>query len=283
MAAESVASLFSARGTLVVLGGGDDDPMLARLAAMLPDRAADIEILTTATRRQPARTAVAYAHAFRQFGCPNVGHLQVDEAHAADNPNTLERLRRAKLVFMSGGDQERLTDFLLNTEFLVLLKEKYQFEEDFIIAGTSAGASALASFMLIHGHGWRSHMVGQIAVAPGLNLIPGILLDQHFAERQRYPRLLHAVLAQPHLLGIGLSEETGLIIRPDQPAEVFGYEVVVVIDAAAVSYSNLPGLPEDEMISGHDFRLHILANGQRIDLVTRRPFSASNEQLTVSS
>jgi cyanophycinase len=118
-------------------------------------------------------------------------------------------------------------------------------------------------------------MVGQVAVAPGLNLIPGILLDQHFAERQRYPRLLHAVLAQPHLLGIGLSEETGLIIRPDQSAEVFGDEVIVVIDGAGVSYSNLPGLPEDEMISGHDFRLHILTNGQRIDLVTRQPSSSS--------
>jgi cyanophycinase len=111
------ASPFSARGTLVVLGGGDDDPMLARLAAMLPSRTAAIEILTTATRRQPARTAVAYAHAFRQLDCPNVGHLAVDEDHAADEPTTLERLRQARLVFMSGGDQERVTDFLLNTEF----------------------------------------------------------------------------------------------------------------------------------------------------------------------
>jgi cyanophycinase len=279
MPVESDQSLFSARGTLVVLGGGDDDPMLARLARMLPERTAPIEILTTATRRQPARTAVAYAHTFRQLGCPNVGHLEVDEDHAAEEPATLARLRQARLVFMSGGDQERLTDFLLGTEFLAILKEKYQQEETFIIAGTSAGASALASFMLIHGHGWRSHMVGQIAVAPGLNLIPGILLDQHFAERQRYPRLLHAVLAQPHLLGIGLSEETGLIIRPNQPAEVFGEEVIVVIDGAGVSYSNLPGLPEDEMISGHGFRLHILTTGQRIDLITRQPMA----QLSVNS
>jgi cyanophycinase len=259
------------RGTLVVLGGGDDDPMLARLAKLLPERTASIEILTTATRRQPARTAVAYAHAWRQLGCPNVSHLPVDEDHPADDPETLARLRGAALVFMSGGDQERLTDFLLNTEFLAILKEKYQQQDSFILAGTSAGASAMAGFMLVHGHGWRSHMVGQIAVAPGLGLIPGILLDQHFAERQRYARLLHAVLAQPHLLGIGLSEETGLIIRPNEPAEVFGQEVVVVIDGAGVSYSNLPGLPEDEMISGHGFRLHLLTHGQRIDLVSRQP------------
>jgi cyanophycinase len=132
--------------------------------------------------------------------------------------------------------------------------------------------------MLINGHGWRSLMVGQIAVAPGLGLIPGILLDQHFAERQRYPRLMHAVLAQPHLLGIGLSEETGLIIRPDQPAEVFGDEVIVVIDGAGVTFSNLPGLPEDEMISGHDFRLHLLTAGQRIDLVSPTTDSSVNNE-----
>jgi cyanophycinase len=258
-------------GTLVVFGGGDDEPMLVRLAALLHQRTALIEILTTATRRQPSRTAVAYAHSFHQLGCPNVGHLQVDEDHPADDPATLARLRQAHLVFISGGDQERLTSFLLNTEFLAILKAKYQQEPDFIAAGTSAGAAALAEAMLVEGVGWRSLLAGRIAALPGLGLLPGIVLDQHFAERHRYPRLLHAVLAQPHLLGIGLSEETGLIIRPQQPAEVFGDEVVIAIDGSAINYSNLPGLPKDEMVSGHGFQLHILTIGQHIDLLTRQP------------
>ena len=204
-------------GTIVVLGGGDDDPMLALLARLLPNRHAAIEILTTATRRQPARTAAAYAHALHQQGCPHVRHLQVCEDYPADDPATLQRLRDAALVFMSGGDQERITDFLLGTEFLRILQHKYQTEASFIVAGTSAGASAVAEFMLVNGHGWRSLLAGQIEVKPGLGLLPGVLLDQHFAERGRYPRLMHAVLAQPTLLGIGLSEETGLIIRPAQP------------------------------------------------------------------
>jgi cyanophycinase len=88
------------RGILVMLGGGDDDPMLALLADMLPDRTAPLEVLTTATRRQPARTAAAYAQAWRQLDCPNVGHLRADESFLADDPETLERLRKAKLVFM---------------------------------------------------------------------------------------------------------------------------------------------------------------------------------------
>lgn len=258
------------QGTLVLLGGGDDDPMLALLAGMLPDPKACIEVLTTASRRQPARTAAAYAHVWRQRGCPHVGHLEVDENHPADDPATLKRLRKASLVFMSGGDQERLTEFLLGTEFLKILKHKYQHDAGFILAGTSAGASAVAEFMLVHGHGWRSLRADGIEVQPGLGLLPGVLLDQHFIERQRYARLLHAVLAQPTLLGIGLGEETGLIIRAGQPAEVFGDEIVVVVDGSNLTHNNRPGLPEREMISGHGFQLHLLTAGQGIDLSTRR-------------
>ena len=261
------------RGTLVVLGGGDDDPLLALLATLLPDRNAPIEVLTTATRRQPARTAAAYAHAWHNLGCPHVRHLQVNEEHPADDPVTLTRLRRAALVFMSGGDQERLTDFLLGTTFLVILKQKYREEDGFILAGTSAGAAAVAEAMLVDGHGWRSLLGGRIEVRPGLGLLPGVLLDQHFAERGRYPRLMHAVLAQPELLGIGLSEETALVIRPDRPAEVFGYEAVIVVDAAHTTHNNLPGLANGQVISGHGLRLHVLVAGQYLDLATRAVFN----------
>ena len=126
-------SVVAPRGTLVLLGGGDDDPMLARLAGLIPGPSAIIEVLTTATRRQPARTAAAYAHAWHQLDCPHVRHLRVDETHPPDDPATLARLRKATLVFLSGGDQERLTDFLLGTEFLVILKDKYQHEAVFTL------------------------------------------------------------------------------------------------------------------------------------------------------
>jgi cyanophycinase len=253
----------------VVLGGGDDDPMLALLARLLPDRNAPIEILTTASRRQPARTAAAYAHALHQQGCPHVRHLQVREDHPADDPDTLQRLRAAALVFMSGGDQERITDFLLGTEFLRVLRHKYETEAGFILAGTSAGASAVAEVMLVHGHGWRTLLGGRVEVRPGLGLLPGVVLDQHFAERGRYPRLMHAVLAQPTLLGVGLSEETGLIIRAGRPAEVFGEEAVVVVDARDVTHNNLPTLAAEQVISGHNLRLHLLVAGQQLDLARR--------------
>lgn len=269
------ASSAGPRGTLCLFGGGDDEPMLARLAKMLPQRTAPIEILTTATRRQPARTAGAYAHSFHQQRCPHVRHLRVDEDHPADDPETLERLRQSKLLFISGGDQERLTDFLLGTEFLQILQDKYQHEADFIVAGTSAGASVMAESMLVEGVGWRGLLAGRVLALPGFGLLPGVVLDQHFIERHRYPRLFQAVLQQPTLLGIGLSEETGLIIRPGQPAEVFGDEAVVVVDGGQLTHVGLTNLPKDEMISGHGFRLHLLTDGQGLDLATRQPVAVS--------
>jgi cyanophycinase len=226
-------------------------------------------VLTTATRYQPDRTVAAYAHAWLQSGCANVRHLKVDEKHPADAPGTLARLRAAALVFISGGDQERLLEFLADTEFLAILKQKYQTEAQFIVAGTSAGAAALAEVMLVYGHGWRSLLGGRVEAQPGLGLLPDVVLDQHFAERARYPRLMHAVLAQPQLLGLGLSEETGLIIRHGRQAEVFGDEVVFAVDASGITHNNLPELPRNVPISGHGLQVHLLVAGQQLDLLTR--------------
>ena len=235
-------------GTLVVLGGGDDDPLLTLLAGLLPHPDAPIEVLTTATRERPDRTAAAYARAWQRLGCGGVGHLPIDENHPADLPATLARLEAATLVFLSGGDQERLTDFLL---------------------GTRSGASALGGPMLVDGQGWRSLLGEGIALLPGLGLLPDVILDQHFAERSRYPRLLHAVLRHPGCLGLGLSEETGLLIRPGQPAEVFGEGVVAAVDARQLSFTDADSLPPSRPVSGHGLRLHLLTAGQHLDLTSR--------------
>ena len=254
------------QGTIVVLGGGYDDPTLALLAGLLPDRTAPIEILTAATAYDPARTHAAYARVLHKQGCPHVGHLQIDEAHPADAPATLARLREAALVFLTGGDQERLTEQLLGTEFVQILHERCQSDASFMLAGTSAGASALGGQMLVAGRGWRSLLAGGIEVIPGLGILPGLLIDQHFVERARYPRLLHAVLAHPQLLGLGLSEETGVIFRPGQPPEVFGDEVVVVVDGRGLTASTYAGRPAGKPVGGQGFSVSLLVAGDALTL-----------------
>jgi len=260
------AAVATPQGTIVLLGGGYDDPTLALLAGLLPDRHAPIEILTTATSHEPATTHAGYARVLGKLGCPNVAHLRVDSEHPADAPATLARLQAATLVFLTGGNQERLTECLAGTRFLEILGHRYQHEAAFFLAGTSAGASALGGQMLVAGRGWRSLLGGGIEVVPGLGLLPHLLVDQHFVERHRYPRLMHGVLAHPHLLGVGLSEETGLILRPGRPAEVFGTEVVVVVDARHVTATNYPRLPEGQPIGARGLTVDLLVAGDTLSV-----------------
>jgi cyanophycinase len=261
----SVPTAASApQGTIVLLGGGYDDPTLALLASLLPDRHAPIEILTTATAHDPATTHAGYARVLGTLGCPHVAHLQVDAAHSADAPATLARLQAAAVVFLTGGNQERLTECLAGTQFLEIVRHRYQHEAGFFLAGTSAGASALGGHMLVAGRGWRSLLAGGIEVVPGLGLLPNLLIDQHFIERDRYPRLMHGVLAHPHLLGLGLSEETGLLLRPGCPAEVFGTEVVVVIDARRVTANNVAALPKGQPLGARGITVDLLVAGDTL-------------------
>ena len=262
--ASALADAPAPQGTTVLLGGGADDPTLALLASLLPHRQAPIEILTTATRHEPAATHAAYARVLAKLGCHQVGHLQVAEEQHADAPATLARLRAAALVFVTGGDQERLTEHLLGTQFLEVLRQRHQRDAGFILAGTSAGASAMGGQMLVAGRGWRSLLGGGISVIPGLALLPNLLVDQHFIERERYPRLLHAVLAHPTLLGVGLSEETGLLLRPGQAPEVVGPEAVLVVDGRRLRANNLPTAEKGQPVGGQGFEVSLLVAGDRL-------------------
>lgn len=256
-------------GTLVALGGGDDDEMLALLRDLLPSPETPVEILTTASL-DCAKTAVSYEKALRALGCKVAHHLPIDEHHPADAPEMLARLSRAGMLFFSGGDQERIAEFLHGTEFLRRMREQYQSNPDFIISGTSAGAAAIPDCMLVDGHGWRALRKGGIHTMGGLGLLPELLIDQHFVERGRFGRLAHAVLANPTCLGLGLSEETGIVIRRGHEVEIFGDGVVVVVDGRELQGSNFARVERGEPISAQDLRVHLLVAGQRLDLRTRR-------------
>ena len=259
-----------ARGTLVALGGGDDDEMLTLLADMVPDQATTpIEIVTTASP-EPGRSGKAYVGAFVELGCAHVHHLRIDERNPADTPAHLERLRRAGLVFFTGGDQERITEFWDKTQAQAILVDRHRHDENFIVAGTSAGAAVIPSCMIVEGHGARSLTKGGLRTGPGLGLLQELYIDQHFAERGRFGRLAHAVLQHPTRLGLGLGQETGVIIRHGHEAEVFGDGVVMVVDGSHLQGSNLGLIGRGEPVSGQDLRVHLLVSGQRFDLRSRR-------------
>ncbi len=261
-----------ASGTLVGWGGGDDNCLLDWLyahSAARPGGARHAEIVVAATPVRPLVTGRNYAAHLRRRGFAEANVLHCTARTPPDSPAHLERLAAADLVFFTGGDQERLTAALHGTRFLALLLDRYR-HDALTVAGTSAGAAALAERMIVSGHGWRSLLSGRVRIEPGLGLVPAVFLDTHFAERGRFARLAHAVLREPDTLGVGIAEETGVIwagggelaVPENSGFTVIGDEVVTVMDGR---YSTAPGLeavPYNDPISGRDLRLHLLAAGQ---------------------
>ncbi|UYZ61975.1 cyanophycinase [Hymenobacter weizhouensis] len=256
-------------GTLVTLGGGDDDALLALLADLLPSPDAPVEVVTTAVVADAAATGQAYVEALQELGCRYVRHLPIDEHHPADTPGHLSRLEQAGLVFFTGGDQERITEFWAGTQAWQVLARRYREDAGLLVAGTSAGASVMPTHMIVAGHGASALTKGGLRTAPGLGLLPNLYIDQHFAERGRFGRLAHAVLQHPTQLGLGLGQETGLIIRRGRHAEVFGDGVVMVVDGSHLRGSNLGRIGRGEPVSGQNLRVHLLVAGQHFDLHTR--------------
>ncbi len=257
-------------GTLVAWGGGDDDLLLDWLAAhgaARPEGAGRVEIVVAATTVRPLVTGRYYAASFRRRGFAAAEVLHFTARTPPDSAAHLRRLAAAQVVFFTGGDQERVTAALGGTRFGALLAERYH-TGGLTVAGTSAGAAAFGGEMIVSGHGWRSLLSGRVRVAPGLGLVPGVFLDTHFAERGRFARLAHAVLRAPGTLGVGLAEETGIIVQSDRPTAftVLGDEVVTVMDGRRSTAPGLDAVPYDSPISGRDVRLHLLTDGQAFEI-----------------
>jgi cyanophycinase len=145
------------------------------------------------------------------------------------------------------------------------------YEAGGVIAGTSAGASAMSDTMLVRGSGDESYRIGDVDMAPGLGLLPNVIIDQHFAERGRMGRLLGAVAQNPRVLGIGIDENTAIVVEDEASFSVLGAGAVYVVDGSGITYSNIVEEKNDRPLSLYDVRLHVLSSGDNFDLRERRP------------
>lgn len=252
------------KGTLIALGGGDDEGLIKLIKSEVCSLNSHIEVIATATPH-PSRaidSGNAYKEAFEELGCANVHFMHIDEHNSADKPEYLERIGRADVVFFTGGDQVRLASFLNDTELLRLMTNRFR-NENIIISGTSAGAAIMSNSMIYDGYGHYSLIKGEMKTTKGCSFIKNVYIDTHFAERGRFGRLAHAVAHDPEYVGIGLSEETGIIIKQGDQVEVFGPGVVTIIDASEVRFSNTREVDENEPIAVENLKMHLLVHGYR--------------------
>ncbi|MBB6609752.1 cyanophycinase [Pontibacter sp. Tf4] len=252
------------KGKLIALGGGDDDGLIKLIRSEICDIHSHIEVIATATPKpdDAVDSGKAYKEAFEELGCSNVRFMRIDEEHEADTPENLARIAQANVIFFTGGDQLRLSKFLGGTQLLDIMSRRYR-EEDIIISGTSAGAAVMSDRMIYDGYGHYSLIKGEMKTTFGFGFINNVYIDTHFAERGRFGRLAHAVAHDPTHIGIGLSEETGIIIKEGNLVEVFGTGVVTIIDASQVKFSRVRKAEENEPIAVENLVMHLLIEGYR--------------------
>ncbi len=225
-----------------------------------------VEIITTASKI-PKEIGAEYVKAFTYLGADNVNVLNIERREQAMDIEVVERLRAADIVMFTGGDQLRLTSILGGTPFHDLLLEKYQTEE-FIYAGTSAGAAAASNSMIYQGSSSEALLKGEVKTTSGLGLIDGVTIDTHFVQRGRIGRLFQAVVGNPKVLGIGLGEDTGLLITNGKQMEAIGSGLVILVDGREIKDTNLTQVELGQPISISHLVTHVMSKNDSFNLDT---------------
>jgi cyanophycinase len=263
--------LSEARGKLVVIGGGEDKEgdavVLTEFVRAAKGVRARIVVLTVATD-EPDEVGKEYVEILKRLGAGEVRAADVSTRADAASEELLELVRKATGLFFTGGDQLHITSLLGGTELQAVMQERY--EKGLVIAGTSAGAAMMSNSMILGGPNDESPRAESVEIGPGMDLIIGAMIDTHFSERGRHGRLLTAVAHYPQDLGIGIDEDTALLVERGE-FEVVGSGAVTVIDAGAMSFTNLPDVEKEDALALFGVKLHVLPAGHRFDLSRREP------------
>lgn len=256
-------------GPLIIIGGGEDregERLILREFAEAIDGGR--AVLATIATEHPDDYVETYRAAFADLPIGELAVLHLDERAEARDPETLAVLDGAAGVFFTGGDQLRISSQVGGTPLEERIREVWL--GGGVLAGTSAGASVMSDVMLVAGSSRTSYRIGDLRIAAGLGVLRDAVIDQHFAERGRFARLLGAVAHSPRVLGIGIDEDTAIVVRGDE-FTVIGSGAVYVFDAEPATSSNVAEARPDELMSIHGVRLDVLVAGERFDLTERRP------------
>ena len=227
-----------------------------------------IEIITTASNI-PEEVGEEYINAFAQLDVMNVSVLNIKTREEANAPENIERLQAADVFVFTGGDQLRLTSIFGGTAFHHLLLEKYQ-NEEFIISGTSAGAAASSNNMIYQGSSHEALLKGEVKITGGLGFINNVIIDTHFVQRGRIGRLLYACASNPINLGIGLGEDTGLLIVNGNSMEAIGSGLVMLVDGTHMKDTNITDVGIGEPVSIENLIVHVMSLGDHYDLKLKK-------------
>jgi len=278
-----------AKGKLIAIGGAEDKGtdletgkiqrnnlnffelgILSRIVEEAGGPMCRIEVITTASMI-PYEVGDNYLNAFGKIGCTNIGVMHIRNRADAANPEFLERITTCDVVMFSGGNQLRLSSTFGGTLFLEKVLERYHNEAAFVVAGTSAGAMAMSNTMIYEGNATRAHLKGEVKITTGLGFMDDVIFDSHFEKRGRFARLAQAVAANPSCIGIGLGEDTGMIITNGNKMEGIGSGLVMIVDGHDIMHSNIADIPDGNPISIENLKVHFCEHGNGY-IVNERKF-----------
>lgn len=275
------------KGKLIAIGGAEDKGteleagkifrnnlnffelgILRRIVEEAGGPATRIEVITTASRI-PFEVGNNYLNAFGKIGCTNIGIMNIRNREEAAKEEFIDRIKACNAVMFSGGNQLRLSSTFGGTKLLRLIDHRYH-TENFVVAGTSAGAMAMSNTMIYEGDASRAHLKGEVKITTGLGFMDDVIFDSHFEKRGRFGRLSQAVASNPSAIGIGLGEDTGMLITEGNTMEAIGSGLVIIIDGHDILHSNIADIPEGNPMSIENIRVHLCAKGNGYILSERK-------------
>lgn len=282
------------KGKLIAIGGAEDKGtdlekgefirnnlnffalgILRRIVEETGGKEKRIEVVTTASMI-PYEVGEGYMDAFGKIGCINIGVLHIRNREDAMREDYIERIKVCDAVMFSGGNQLRLASTFGGTLFLQTIKQRYNNEEGFVIAGTSAGAMAMSNTMIYEGNATKAHLKGEVKITTGLAFMDNVIFDSHFEKRGRFGRLAQAVASNPSCIGIGLGEDTGMLITQGNKMQAIGSGLVIIVDGHEIRHSNIADIPEGNPISVENLKVHFCEKGNGY-LVAERKFLVEAE------
>jgi cyanophycinase len=266
---KSNTSYATGAGPLIIIGGAEDKVGEKQILTRVAELARRKKILVATLASSVADEVwLDYQKAFRDLGVADVEHMDIPDRDSAFDKAHIDALNGASMIFFTGGDQLEITTRMGGTELCDSVQAI--FHHGLGIAGTSAGASVMSETMLVGADGDSAKSSLAYRMAPGLGFLRNVVIDQHFAQRGRIGRLLSAVARNPRMLGIGIDENTAIVVKATQ-VEVVGQNSVYVVDGRAVTATNLSNEDEPMSMSMYNAKLHVLNHGDCFDLAGRKP------------
>ncbi|GAA0069755.1 cyanophycinase [Clostridium sardiniense] len=258
---------------LVVIGGAEDKEGRKKILNEVCDlinKDRDLLLVATIASEIQEEMEDVYDKVFREIGVKNIEFLNIEDREEAYLEKNIDLIKSSKLIFFTGGDQLKITSLIGGTPLNKALINGMHSGK--VIVGTSAGASVMSGTMILEGDDEESPKKHSINMCPGLGFIENVVIDQHFIQRGRIGRLLTGIAENPEYLGIGIDEDTAIIIDERKILKVIGNGAVYVIDGTGINHTNVSEQFRDKTLSIFNVKLHVLIEGNKFDLINKIPF-----------